>query len=200
MKKLAISALVMMSIAGGVHAAGDPAAGKTKAATCSACHGADGNSNNPIWPKLAGQHASYIVKQLQAFKSGARQDPTMQPMAAPLSEEDMADLAAYFSSQSRAIGSADPEKAAAGEKLYKGGDPANGVTACIACHGPSGSGNGPAGFASLSGQHRDYVVKALKDFRSGTRDTDPAAMMRNVAAKMSDQQIEAVAEYIVGLH
>lgn len=201
MKKLAFTVLVMMGAVGTAYAAGDANAGKTKSASCAACHGVDGNSVNPIWPKLAGQHADYIAGQLAAFKSGDRQDPTMNGMAAPLSEQDMADLGAYFASQTRSIGvPADEEKAAKGKALYVGGDKTKGVSACMACHGPSGAGNPGAGFPSLQGQQVDYVVKALKDFRSGTRTTDPQKMMRDIAAKMSDDDINAVAQYIIGLH
>jgi len=201
MKKLAFAVLVMFGATGVVSAAGDAAAGKTKSMTCGACHGMDGNSMVPTFPKLAGQHASYIEKQLAQFKAGERTDPTMSGMAAPLTTQDAADLAAYFSTQKRVVGApADMGKATAGKKLYQAGDAAKGVAACMACHGPTGAGNPGAGFPSLSGQHNMYVVKALKDFRSGTRTTDPQKMMRDIAAKMSDADIEAVAEYITGLH
>lgn len=201
MKNLAFAVLVMFGATGVVYAAGDAAAGKTKAVVCGACHGMDGNSMIPTFPKLAGQHASYIVKQLTQFKAGERTDPTMSGMAAPLSAQDAADLAAYFSSQKRVIGApADMEKAAVGKKLYQGGDAARGIAACMACHGPSGSGNPGAGFPSLSGQQTMYVSKALTDFRSGTRTNDPQKMMRDIAAKLSDADIAAVSEYIVGLH
>lgn len=201
MKKLAIAALVMFGAVGTATAAGDAAAGKTKSATCAACHGMDGNSVNPIWPKLAGQHATYIAKQLADFKAGARKDPTMMGMSAPLSEQDMADLGAYFATQTTAIGSAaDEEKAARGKTLYQAGDQNKGISACMACHGPSGAGNPGAMFPSLQGQHPAYVIKALQDFRSGVRATDPQKMMQDIAAKMSDADIEAVAEYIAGLH
>lgn len=202
MKKFAIAAAVLFGAAGMAQAqvAGDAGAGQQKAATCAACHGTDGNSTNPIWPKLAGQHADYIVKQLQAFKSGDRTDPTMNGMAAPLSEQDMADLGAYFSSQTRSIESADAEQAAFGEKIYRGGIMEKGVAACMACHGPAGDGNAPANFPSLKGQQKAYVVKALEDFRTGKRTTDPNGMMRGVAQNMSQSDMEAVAEYISGLH
>lgn len=203
MKKLASVVLVLMGVAGAAHAAapaGDAAAGQGKAAVCAACHGMDGNSMVPTFPKLAGQHPSYIAKQLVAFKSGERQDPTMAPMAAPLSDQDVADLAAYFSSQKASIGSANPELAETGAKIYRGGIAAKGVSACMACHGPAGSGVPAANFPALSGQQAMYVAKALRDFRSGARTTDPASMMRNVAAKMSDAEIDAVAEFVAGLH
>ena len=200
MKNVAILAALLLGLASVAHAEGTASAGKAKSANCVACHQADGNSVNPIWPKLAGQHADYIAKQLSDFKSGARKDPTMKAMVAPLSEQDILDLAAHFSAQTVAIGSADPAKAAAGKRLFQGGDAERGISACMACHGPSGAGNPQAKFPSLSGQHPDYTIKALKDFRSGTRTNDLNGMMADVAAKMTDADIEAVAAYINGLH
>ena len=201
MKNLAIAALVVLGAFGTAQAAGDATAGKTKSATCAGCHGVDGNSMVPTFPKLAGQHESYIVKQLTDFKKGDRKDPTMTGMAAPLNDQDVADLAAYFSSQKVAIGSAaDAEKAALGKKVYTGGNAAKGISACMACHGPSGAGNPGAKYPALHGQQSMYVIKQLQDFRSGTRSNDPAKMMSSIAAKMSDKEIEAVAEYIAGLH
>lgn len=199
MKKAAI-AMAMLLAAGGAYAAGDAEAGKSKSQTCAACHMPDGNSVNPIWPKLAGQHPSYLAKQLQDFKAGIRKDPTMNAMVAPLSEQDMLDLSAYFASQTVGIGSADAEKAALGKQLYLGGNLDKGIAACMSCHGPSGAGNPGAKFPSLSGQHPAYVVKALSDFRNNARSNDLNGMMRDVAAKMSDVEIQAVAEYITGLH
>lgn len=178
---------------------GNAEAGKTKSATCAACHGADGNSVNPEWPKLAGQHPSYIAKQLANFKDDARVNPSMSPMAKPLSEQDMADLAAYFSSQAVKPGEADQTKVALGEQMYKGGNNATGVAACAACHGPTGTGNPASNFPSLSGQHATYIKNQLNAFRKGERANDAGKMMRNVAAKMTDAEIEAVAEYIAGL-
>lgn len=202
MKKLASVVLVLMGVAGAAQAApvGDATAGQGKAMVCAACHGMDGNSFVPTFPKLAGQHPSYIAKQLAAFKAGERKDEVMAPMAAPLSEQDAADLAAYFSSQKASVGTANPELAAAGANIYRGGIAAKGVSACMACHGPSGSGVPAADFPALGGQQGMYVAKALRDFRSGVRTTDPAGMMRNLAAKMSDAEIDAVAEFIAGLH
>jgi cytochrome c553 len=200
MKKLAIAALLLGSL-GSAHAAGNASAGEAKAAICSACHMMDGNSAVPMWPVLAGQHEQYIRKQVMDFKAEARIDESMAPMVAALSEEDVDDLAAWFSSQTRNIGApADAEKAAEGERLYRAGDAERGIAACMACHGPNGSGNPLANFPSLSGQHSTYTIKALKDFRDGVRTNDPSNMMRAVAEKMSDAQIETVAEYIAGLH
>lgn len=198
---LLIASMAMLAIAGATQAAGNAEAGKTKSAVCAACHGADGNSGaNPVWPKLAGQHPNYIIQQLQDFKAGKRIDTMMAPMAAPLSEEDMADLAAYFNGQKRTIGEADANLVAEGEKLYRAGNAASGVSACSACHGPTGSGNPLSNFPSLSGQGAAYVVKALKDFRSGTRNNDAAGMMRDVASRLTDAEIDAVAQYVQGLH
>ena len=185
---------------GAVQAAGNADEGKKKSAVCASCHGADGNSGiNPLWPKLAGQHPQYIEKQLKAFHDKKRSDPTMSAMAAPLKEQDMADLAAYFSSQVRKGGTAAADKVDAGEKVYRAGNAKTGVAACMACHGPTGSGNPVANFPSLAGQNADYVEKALKDFRSGARSNDYNAMMRGVVARMSDTEISAVAQYIQGL-
>ena len=162
-------AIAVALTSGAALAAGNASAGKTKSAPCMACHGADGNSPNVIWPKLAGQHPAYIVKQLQAFKSGDRKDPLMSAQAAPLSDQDMQDLAAYFSSQKIQTGTAAADKVALGEGLYRGGNTESGVAACTACHGPIGQGNPAAAYPSIAGQHAAYVVKALKDFRAGNR-------------------------------
>jgi cytochrome c553 len=200
MKKLAFAALVMFGAVSTAHAAGNAAAGQGKAAACGACHGATGSATTmPVYPKLAGQHASYIAKQLADFKSGTRNDPIMMGMSAALSEEDMADIAAYFASQETSIGSADAEQVATGKKIYEAGDKSKGLAACMACHGPSGAGNPGAAFPALSGQNVDYVVKTLKDFRTETRANDANKMMRDIAAKMSDKDIAAVAAYINAL-
>ncbi|MEJ2455249.1 MAG: c-type cytochrome [Candidatus Thiodiazotropha sp.] len=181
-------------------AAGNADEGKTKSAVCAGCHAADGNSGiNPLWPKLAGQHPQYIEKQLKDFKAGNRSDPLMSAMAMPLSEQDMADLAAYFSSQTKKIGTAAADLAAKGEQIYRAGNPDTGVAACMACHGPAGSGNPLAVFPALNGQNAAYVEKALKDFRAGTRTNDNASMMQGVVARMTDAEMAAVAQYIQGL-
>ena len=160
----------------------------------------DGNSANPDWPSLAGQHAGYIEKQLKDFKASDRKNATMAPMAMPLSEQDMADLAAFFSSQSIKGGAADASLVDLGQKIYRGGNPASGVAACIGCHGPTGAGNPAAKFPSLSGQHAKYVETQLNAFKSGERNNDAGKMMRNVASKMSTEEMKAVASYIQGLH
>ncbi|MGD8557372.1 MAG: c-type cytochrome [Chromatiales bacterium] len=181
-------------------AGGDAAAGKAKSAMCAGCHMADGNSVNGMWPKLAGQHESYIIKQLQDFKAGDRVDPTMQPMAAGLSEDDMANLAAFYSSQTLKVGEADPALVEKGKEIFMSGNAASGVAACSSCHAPNGVGNPAANFPALQGQHADYTVKQLKDFRAGNRANDAGKMMQNVAAKMTDEEIAAVSSYIQGLN
>lgn len=180
-------------------AEGTAEAGQAKSATCVACHGVDGNSSNPQWPSIAGQHPQYIVKQLQAFKEGTRTDPLMSPMAATLSDADVDDLAAYFSSQTANGLEAEAAKVPLGQRLYRGGDVATGVAACAACHGPAGHGNPTALYPSIRGQHATYVETQLKAYRSGTRQTDQNQMMRNVANTLSDEQIAAVAAYVQGL-
>ncbi|MGH8398315.1 MAG: c-type cytochrome [Gammaproteobacteria bacterium] len=176
---------------------GNAAAGQKKSATCAACHGADGNSVSPQFPKLAGQNADYIVRELQRFKSGERKNPIMAGMAAPLSDQDMQDLAAWFSSQTVKTGEADPSLVKTGEAVYRGGDRESGVPACLACHGPDGAGNAPMLIPALAGQHADYVVSQLEAFSSGAR---KSAMMDTIAARLTPAQMKAVASYIQGLH
>ena len=184
----------------GAHAQGDAVAGKAKAAVCAACHGADGNSVNPVWPKLAGQGQKYLLKQLHDFKSGARKNASMSPMAAPLSDQDIDNLTAYFSIQERTPGAADKALVTLGEKIYRGGKPDQGIAACMACHGPTGAGNPAAGYPALNGQHSAYTTLQLKAFRHGDRGNDPAGIMRTEATSLSDDEIKAVASYISGLH
>ncbi len=183
-----------------VFAAGNAAAGKAKSAACAACHNADGNSTNPTWPKLAGQHQKYIAKQLMDFKKGKmRNDPLMAGMVAALSPDDMQDLAAYYSSQKISAGTADKKFVELGGKIFRGGNSASGVAACMSCHGPSGKGNPMANFPAVAGQHSAYLVKALNDFKTSARTNDAGKMMQNIAVKMTDQEIKAVASYIQGL-
>ena len=179
--------------------AGSAEAGQAKSVTCAACHGADGNSLNPEWPSLAGQHASYLVSSLQAYQSGGRSNVLMSGQAAPLSAEDIADLAAYFSAQTPAPRTADPALVAAGERLYRGGNRDSSVSACIACHGPAGRGNPGAAYPSIAGQHATYAAAQLRAYRSGERASDPNQIMRNVAARLTDEEIAAVAAYVQGL-
>jgi len=192
--------LALALTATAAQAGGDPAAGKTKSAVCAGCHGADGNSMNPEWPKLAGQHAGYLAKQLKDYKSGSRENATMNAMAAPLSEQEIENLAAYFSSQTTKTGEADPYLVALGERLYRGGNTETGVPACMGCHGPAGSGNPAANFPALAGQHAKYAVATLNNFKDEKRANDPNGMMRMVAAKMSPKEIQAVASYLNGLY
>ncbi len=180
----------------------DPAKAQQLVTTvCAACHGADGNSTSPDKPKLAGQGADYITKQLMDFKAGRRVNPIMQGIVASsnLSDADMKNLGAYFSEQTEKPGAAkDKELADAGEKIYKGGDSASGVPACAACHGPTGAGI-PAQFPRLASQHSLYIYTELNNFRLGDRANDGGKMMRTIASKLTDQQMKAVAEYVSGL-
>ena len=182
----------------------DPVKGQTLAATCAACHGADGNSIIPINPKLAGQGADYIIKQLHDFKSQngkppARNNAIMIAMAAPLSEQDIHDLAAYFSSQKLKPEMAKKkELLAAGQKIYRAGIADKGVPACAGCHGPAGLGI-PVQYPHLAGQFVDYTSAQMQAWRSGARANDVNAVMRSAASKMSDADIAAVSEYIAGL-
>lgn len=181
-------------------AAGDPAAGRQKAQTCAACHGVDGNSVNALWPNLSGQGAEYLQKQMMDFRSGARSNDQMSPMAANLSDPDIADLAAYFAGQKAKIGAADPAQVENGERLYRAGNVSSGLPACMACHGPTGSGNPAAAYPALGGQHADYTMVQLKSFKTEHRANDNTAVMRSIATKMTNADIKAVASYIQGLH
>ena len=182
-------------------AAGDAAAGKEKSASCAACHGADGNSVNPEWPKLAGQHEGYIVKQLTYFKDGERVNETMKGMASNLTEQDREDLAAYFSSQKVKIGAADPSLVELGQKIYRSGNATSGIAPCMGCHGPNGAGNPAANYPALRGQNAKYVENQLRGFASGQRHNENAKkMMQILASRMTDLEIRAVASYIQGLH
>jgi cytochrome c553 len=190
---------------------GDLAAGQALAGTCAACHGADGNSPSPAFPKIAGQHAKYTYQQLQAYKSGARNNALMAGIAAGLSDQDMANLAAYFAQQKPTGGAADPELAVIGERIYRGGDSSKGLTSCAGCHGPAGKGNSFAGYPRIAGQHADYTRTQLRAYRAAGRDdmVDEKRLtggigtelgpMQMIAAKLSDKEIEALSSYIQGL-
>ncbi|MFZ5722130.1 MAG: c-type cytochrome [Pseudomonadota bacterium] len=209
-----LSALALLLASGLVQAseaaapAGDAAAGKAKAAQCVACHGADGNSAVTSYPRLAGQGARYLAKQLHDFKSGKRANPVMMGMAGPLSEQDILDLAAYYSEQKSGTAAADPALAKAAEKVWRGGNLESGVLACTGCHGPSGRGNYLAGFPALRGQHADYVEAQLKAFRAAARgdltgdkrENDPEGIMRGVAKHLSDTEIKGLAQFVSGLY
>jgi cytochrome c553 len=230
MKKNVLALSVALSLSGAVpivHALdaavtneGDSTAGKEKSASCASCHGEDGNSMMPSFPKLAQQNASYLIKQLQAFKDGSRSDPVMSGMAMAVNDADMADIAAFYSSQAISAnpeptlppGDEDadadnatpkteteltmPDLLKIGSNLYRNGDMTLEVSACIACHGPSGEGNKPAAFPLLHSQHADYLIKTLTDFKSGARSKNPDNMMVMIAKKMTDVEIKAVAYYI----
>jgi len=176
----------------------DLAAGEaTAGGVCAGCHMPDGNSVVDMFPKLAGQHAQYITKQINDYKSGARQDDTMTGMAFTLAtDEDVANVAAYFASKQSTAATADDSKVALGKDVYRGGNTTSGLPACMGCHGPAGSGNPAAKYPSLAGQHAAYTIKQLNAFRDGTRANDGNKMMRNVANKMTTAEIEAVANYI----
>lgn len=181
-------------------AQGDPEAGQAKSALCATCHGPDGNSELAINPKIAGQNARYMIKQMQDFKSGARPGPIMAAMVINLSDEDIEDLAAYYAAQTPILLGADPEVVELAESLYRSGVGELEVTACSACHSPTGTGNAPAGFPALGGQHPEYTLQQLKDFRSGVRANDQDGMMRLVTERLTDPELEALASYLAGLH
>ena len=181
---------------------GDATAGQAKAAVCGACHGADGNSSDPQYPKLAGQSEQYIVHQLNNFKSGRRQNAIMLGMATPLSEQDMHDIAAYFASQKTLPGVADQALVERGQQLFREGDPQHDVPACMACHAMDGSGNPGAMYPHLAGQHAKYVQATLKAWHDGTAwGTDAhAQIMPAIAKHLDDADIAALASYLEGLH
>jgi len=195
----ALSLVAALGCSANAFAAGSVEAGQAKSATCMACHGMDGNSLSPEWPNLASQHPAYIERQIKAFKSGERQNDLMSPMAMIVTDEDAADLAAFFSSQKVRGGETDPAKLALGQRVYRAGNVQKGVMACAGCHGPTGLGNPLAGYALIQGQHSVYVANQLRAYKAGTRTTDPNQMMRNMAAQLSDEEIEAVAAYVQGL-
>lgn len=193
------AALLIIALPVAHAAGGDPDAGAQKSLVCGACHGVDGNSVNPEWPNLAGQHASYIAAQLALFKQGVRDNVIMMPNAMLLTEEDMADLAAYFSRQAVKGQEADPSLYEAGQKLYRAGDASRGLPACIACHGPQGKGNGPAVYPALRAQHSLYTYLQLQAYASGQRKPAGNDIMQTIAGKMTDEEMRAVASYLQGL-
>lgn len=197
MRALVVVALFTLT---GAAQAADVAAGQAKAATCAACHGQDGNSPTAMFPKLAGQVPDYIVKQLSDFKRGKRRNPLMSGMVTSLSKADMQNLAAYFAKQKPELGVAAGSKdsIAIGEKLYRGGDRASGIPACMACHGPTGIGLPPY-YPRLSGQWAAYTEAQLLAFKRGTRTNDNGTMSV-ITARMTSNQIKAVSQYVAGLH
>jgi cytochrome c553 len=191
--------LVILGTSGQAYAEGSVQEGQAKSAVCAACHGADGNSVNPEWPSLAGQHPGYIVSQLGAYQSGERNNALMTPQSMALGDEDKADLAAYFSAQALTPKEAEPDLVERGERLYRGGDAERGITACIACHGPRGRGNPLANYPSVAGQHATYLASQLRLYASGERRSDPNQMMRSIARRMTEDDIRSVASYMQGL-
>lgn len=190
--------LLLLVAAAGAQATGNAAAGKTKAQICVGCHGVGGNSTIPSNPILAGQSAGYIAKQLADFKSGARKEPQMIGIVAPLSETDMQDLGAYFAAQPiKPAAGRDEALAKRGERLYRGGNARTGVSACMSCHGPAGHGIPPR-FPRVSGQHPEYTRKQLLAFKSEKRTNDDEVMTR-IAFRMSESEIKAVSDYMAGL-
>jgi len=218
MKKLISTGFIIGLAVLSVNAlAADAAAGKAKTAMCAGCHGADGNSPAPTAPKLIGQNEKYIAKQLKDFVTpadkGGRSSPIMGGMAATLSADDRANVAAYFASQKPPVVAApsiSDDDLAIGERIYRGGNEATGVPACIGCHGPKGNGNAGAGWPRLAGQHADYVATQLQQFRlaaqypddnsKGRRNDGDGKMMRDVTARLTDREISAIAAYVQGLH
>ncbi len=205
MRKLLIASALLLIGAQGAFAAGDADAGKNKTAVCGACHGADGNSAAPTFPKLAGLGEKYLLKQLTDIRDGARPVPTMIGQLDNMSDQDLADIAAYFAAQARSGSRANPELVELGEQVYRGGVSERDVPACSSCHSPNGKGNAPAGFPALAGQHADYIATQLKAYRKGyedesgrTNDGD-SKIMRTIAFGLSDKEIEAVSSYAAGL-
>lgn len=197
---LFVIALAAAWLAGPVQAEGDASAGQGKSAVCAACHGADGKAIQPAYPNLAGQHASYLAKQLTEYRDGGRVNALMSGQATNLTDQDILDLAAYYSQMPKIEGVAAEEDLTLGMNIYRGGITSAGVAACSACHGPAGMGNPAAVWPKLSGQNAQYNADQLRYFRSGERANDPNAMMRGVAQRMTDAEIDAVANYMAGLH
>jgi len=201
MNKVLVSLLLTLGITGFAHAAGNAEAGQGKVVVCGACHAADGNSAAPNFPKLAGQGERYLLKQLKDIKSGARPIVEMTGLLDNSSDQDLADMAAFYASQQMSVGAADPKLVEAGQALFRGGKLDEGMPACIGCHAPDGSGLAAAGYPKLAGQHAAYNAKQLTDFREGNRTNDGESMiMRAIAAKLSNKDIEALSSYIQGLH
>jgi cytochrome c553 len=220
MKVASIGSVVLAALLAGAGARAQEAAhalpieggsvenGATKAAICAACHGPNGNSANPEWPSLAGQAATYTAAQLRLFKEQVRNNPVMQPIIAPLSEADFKDLAVYFAAQTPQGLEADPSYWQSGERIYKRGDVARNIPACVACHGPIGRGNLAAGYPALRAQHSVYTVKQLNDYANGTRypgvtpekPVSPnATIMATIAKRLTAEEIRDVSSYIQGM-
>ena len=207
---LVCAGLGVANIAAADGIVGSADAGATKAAVCTACHGLNGNSANPEWPNLAGQNAGYIREQLAMFKAKKRTNVMMAPIIEPLSDQDFADLAAFFAAQTPTGLEADPSYWKAGEALYRSGDIARNIPSCSACHGPAGQGNAGAGYPALRAQHSVYTVKQLQDYLTKNRYRDAtdaatvhqtrnSAMMTTIAARLSPEDIRNLASYLQGL-
>jgi cytochrome c553 len=184
-------------------AAAAQADGKAKAMVCTACHGPDGNSSNPIWPNLAAQNPSYMVAQLKAMKAGTRVNPSMAPMVAALEEADMTEIANFFAAQTlnvKPLAADQVDAATAGGKLYRGGDAERGLPACMACHGPDGGGSPASGYPALRGQQFEYTVLQLQNYHDGKRQTDPQKMMRTIAMRLTETDVKNLARYVSALH
>lgn len=196
-----LTTLFIAAFASFSYAQGNAAAGESKAAVCGACHGIAGQSTIGANPKLAGQNARYLMKQMQDIKSGARNVALMTGLLNNSSDQDIADIAAYYAAQEVTLEGADPELVELGESIYKAGIASLNVAACSACHSPTGKGNPQAGFPALSGQHKEYTATQLKAFRSGDRANDGNSMpMRIMSERLTDKEIEALASYISGLN
>jgi cytochrome c553 len=178
--------------------AGDASAGRAKTEVCSGCHGEDGNAAAPIFPKLAGQHVSYLEKQLKAFRSRERVDPTMNAMTQSLSDTDIGNIATYYNHQK--ITPENRGQDHLGEKIYRAGNTVNGVPSCVGCHGPTGAGNPASGYPVLHGQFSAYISKTLLDYKNGDRSNDANQVMRSIASRLTEAEINAVANYASGLY
>ena len=199
MKKLIVCMMVGLGWMSFAYAAGDAASGQGKVAVCSGCHGADGNSMIPSFPKLAGQGEVYLVNQLKDIRDGARNVPQMMGILTGRTDQDLADMAAFYSTQKVTVGATNPDLLDLGRQIYRAGIAEKGVAACTACHSPTGAGNAQAGFPAVGGQHADYLISQLKAYRTETRSNGQAKLMQQVAALLSDKEIEAVASYMQGL-
>lgn len=187
----------------GVVGVGDPVAGEQKAASCAACHGSDGNSAVSAWPKIAGQHEDYAARQTRLVRDGQRDVPEMIPFVMNLSDQDIADIAAFYATQSLEPGVADDDLVDLGRRIYMDGNRETGVPACAACHGPAGEGVLGAHYPVVRAQHADYSADRLRRYRAGETngDNDPySLMMVGVAARLTDEEIEAVSSFMEGLH
>ena len=199
MKKLIVCMMIGLGWMSFAYAAGDAASGQGKVAVCSGCHGADGNSMIPSFPKLAGQGEVYLVNQLKDIRDGARNVPQMMGILTGRTDQDLADMAAFYSTQKVTVGATNPDLLDLGSQIYRAGIAEKGVAACTACHSPTGAGNAQAGFPAVGGQHADYLISQLKAYRTETRTNGQAKLMQQVAALLSDKEIEAVASYMQGL-